>query len=75
MNHMNPHPYLANLFRICGYKLGKKVNRQVSDYLARLISCYGEVSFAVQAPERFCDACYRFMTNSEIRKYGKKREN
>ena len=31
----NPHPYLANLCRICGQKLGK--NRQVNDYLGRLI--------------------------------------
>ena len=67
MNHMNLtenwHPYLVNLCRICGHKLGEKGNRQVNDYLGRLNSCYGEVSFAVQAPERFCDACYRFIKN------------
>ena len=67
MNHMNltenRHPYLVNLCRICGHKLGEKGNRQVNDYLGRLNSCYGEVSFAVQAPERFCDACYRFIKN------------
>ena len=68
MNHMNltenRHPYLVNLCRICGHKLGEKGKiGKVNDYLGRLYSCYGEVSFAVQAPERFCDACYRFIKN------------
>lgn len=68
----NPHQYLDYLCRICGYKLGEKGNREVKAYIKRLSNCYGEMSrsLAVQVPTKFCDTCYRFMTNYETRGYG-----
>lgn len=65
-----PHQCLQSLCRVCGLKLQGNGFRPVESYLERLVDCYGITkSQAFDVPNKFCDTCYRGLTNYETRNY------